>query len=57
MEAVYQKLRIHQDVTGREICEIFNKLPSKQELPDYYQVIKKPVDMDRILQKIQVDLY
>lgn len=57
MELVYHKVRDYRDVTGREICEIFNRLPSKQELPDYYQVIKKPIENDRILQKLQSNSY
>lgn len=55
MELVYNTVRDYRDVTGREICEIFNRLPSKQELPDYYQVIKRPMENDRILQKMQVN--
>ena len=28
------------------------KLPSRKELPDYYEVIRKPVDITKILTKI-----
>jgi hypothetical protein len=28
------------------------KLPSRRELPDYYEIIKKPLDIKKILQRI-----
>ena len=28
------------------------KLPTRRELPDYYEVIKRPVDISNMLQKI-----
>ncbi len=30
----------------------FIKLPTRRELPDYYEVIKRPVDISKILSKI-----
>lgn len=32
----------------RVLSEPFMVLPSKRELPDYYEVIKKPMDFRRI---------
>jgi hypothetical protein len=29
------------------------KLPSKQELPDYYNIIKKPIDIKKIQQRLE----
>lgn len=40
----------HDD--GRVLSEPFMKLPSRQRLPDYYEIIKRPVDIKRILQRI-----
>nr|CAD7593157.1 unnamed protein product [Timema genevievae] len=37
---------------GRVLSEPFMKLPSRRELPDYYDVIKKPLDIKKILQRI-----
>ena len=42
----------YQDQDGRVLSEPFMKLPSKKELPDYYEVIKRPVDISKILGKI-----
>ena len=34
-----------------EFCKF--QLPSKRELPDYYEVITKPMDFNRIQKKLQ----
>jgi hypothetical protein len=41
---------VHSD--GRVLSEPFMKLPSRRELPDYYEIIKKPLDIKKILQRI-----
>lgn len=33
------------------------KLPSRRELPDYYEVIKKPMDINRIQNRIEDGRY
>lgn len=43
-------LLVHSD--GRVLSEPFMKLPSRRELPDYYEIIKKPLDIKKILQRI-----
>lgn len=37
---------------GRVLSDPFMKLPSRRELPDYYEIIKKPLDIKKILQRI-----
>lgn len=37
---------------GRVLSEPFMKLPSKNKLPDYYDVIKKPLDIKKIHNRI-----
>lgn len=37
---------------GRVLSEPFMKLPSRRELPDYYEIIKKPLDIKKIQQRI-----
>lgn len=39
--------------TTRNLAEIFMVLPTRKELPDYYQIIKHPVD----IRKIRVPLF
>jgi hypothetical protein len=36
------------DSDGRLLSEPFNQLPTRRELPDYYEIIKKPIDLKRI---------
>ena len=58
-----QKLRLQRSIFGiynkiayfsfylsddRPLADIFTVLPSKKDLPDYYQVIKQPVDIKKI---------
>lgn len=38
---------------GRTLSGPFMKLPSKQELPDYYNIIKKPIDIKKIQQRLE----
>ena len=38
---------------GRVLSEPFMKLPSRKDLPDYYKVIRKPVDIKKLLTRIE----
>ena len=42
----------YEDQDGRVLSDPFMKLPTRRELPDYYEIIKKPVDISKILNKI-----
>lgn len=33
---------------GRQLSEVFIQLPSRKELPEYYELIRKPVDFRKI---------
>merc|ERR1712045_931647 len=47
----------YEDSDGRILSEPFYKLPSRKELPDYYEVIRKPVDIAKIQKRIDDDKY
>ncbi|KAF8792571.1 transcription activator BRG1-like [Argiope bruennichi] len=47
----------YKDSDGRVLSEAFMHLPSKRELPDYYEVIKKPVDLRKIKNRIKEHRY
>lgn len=34
--------------SGRQLSEVFIQLPSRKELPEYYELIRKPVDFRKI---------
>lgn len=36
------------DSSGRSISKIFQELPDKKEVPDYYEVIKRPMALNVI---------
>uniref|UniRef100_A0A4W4EDK0 Protein polybromo-1 n=1 Tax=Electrophorus electricus TaxID=8005 RepID=A0A4W4EDK0_ELEEL len=42
---------------GRLISELFQRLPSKIQYPDYYAIIKDPIDLKTIAQRIQIGYY
>ena len=41
------------DSDGRSICELFMRKPSAKVYPEYYVVIKQPIDLREIYQKIR----
>ena len=45
----------YRDHTGRQIAGIFMALPTRKELPEYYQIIRKPIDFKKI--KVQDIIY
>merc|ERR1712117_644576 len=47
----------YEDSDGRILSEPFYKLPSRKELPDYYEIIRRPVDIAKIQQRIDDDKY
>jgi len=38
---------------GRVLSEPFMKLPSKSKLPDYYDLIRKPIDIKKLFNRIE----
>ncbi|GAB6025093.1 putative global transcription activator SNF2L2, variant 3 [Chamberlinius hualienensis] len=47
----------YKDSDGRILSEPFLQLPSKRDLPDYYELIKKPIDLKRIQQNVKENRY
>merc|ERR1712032_990250 len=50
MKKLIEVVMQYEDSDGRVLSEPFYKLPSRKELPDYYEIIKKPVDIAKIQQ-------
>ncbi|XP_054286185.1 protein polybromo-1-like isoform X2 [Macrosteles quadrilineatus] len=58
MRTFFNTIKDYKDPkNNRQLSVIFNKLPSKIEYPDYYEVIKKPTNMESIAQKLKVGSY
>lgn len=47
----------YSDRLGRVLSEPFLQLPTRRELPDYYEIIKKPIDLKKIQQKMKDGKY
>ncbi|MED6262132.1 Protein polybromo-1 [Ataeniobius toweri] len=57
LEQLLDAVVSYTEPSGRLVSELFQKLPSKMQYPDYYAVIKEPIDLKIIAQKIQLGNY
>ncbi|XP_019118030.2 polybromo 1, like isoform X5 [Larimichthys crocea] len=57
LEQLLEAVVSHTDPSGRLVSELFQKLPSKVHYPDYYAIIKEPIDLRTIAQRIQIAYY
>ncbi|XP_041638497.1 polybromo 1, like [Cheilinus undulatus] len=57
LEQLLEAVVSHTDPSGRLVSELFQKLPSKVHYPDYYAIIKEPIDLRTIAQRIQIGHY
>jgi hypothetical protein len=57
MEAVICAILEEHDRDGRLLCPPFRILVSPDALPMYYQVIKEPIDLQKIANKIRDSEY
>ena len=57
MIRLWEILVEYQDHHGRRISDVFMVLPTRRELPMYYQIIKKPIDLKKIKDKIMKQKY
>ncbi|KAF8975131.1 hypothetical protein BGZ46_009413 [Entomortierella lignicola] len=54
---LYKLILNHKDKTGRELADIFLALPSKDEYPEYYEIIKSPMSLQLVLSRIKSGHY
>ncbi|XP_051483161.1 protein polybromo-1 isoform X5 [Apus apus] len=57
LEQLLEAVVVATNPSGRLISELFQKLPSKVQYPDYYAIIKEPIDLKTIAQRIQNGTY
>ena len=57
VKTLYDSLKDHKDTKGRQLSLIFLKLPHPKEFPDYFEVIKNPIDFEKIGSKIKQNVY
>uniref|UniRef100_A0A2M4A8V7 Putative chromatin remodeling complex rsc subunit rsc1/polybromo n=1 Tax=Anopheles triannulatus TaxID=58253 RepID=A0A2M4A8V7_9DIPT len=58
LKQMYDTLREYREPKqNRQLSYIFMKLPSKSEYPDYYDIIKNPIDIEKIEKKLRQQAY
>ncbi|XP_063147958.1 protein polybromo-1 isoform X1 [Candoia aspera] len=57
LEQLLEAVVVATNPSGHLISELFQKLPSKVQYPDYYAIIKEPIDLKTIAQRIQNGSY
>ncbi|CAG9839830.1 unnamed protein product [Diabrotica balteata] len=58
LKSFFEAIRYFRDPKdARQISQAFMKLPTKNEYPDYYEVITNPIDMEKISHKIRSNEY
>uniref|UniRef100_A0A1A8E8D8 SWI/SNF related, matrix associated, actin dependent regulator of chromatin, subfamily a, member 4 n=2 Tax=Nothobranchius kadleci TaxID=1051664 RepID=A0A1A8E8D8_NOTKA len=50
-------IKYKDSTSGRQLSEVFIQLPSRKELPEYYELIRKPVDFRKIKERIRSHRY
>ena len=48
---------VNHESDDRTLADAFLELPSRKELPDYYDVIRRPVDIKKIRSRITTSKY
>uniref|UniRef100_F1KQ15 Protein polybromo-1 n=1 Tax=Ascaris suum TaxID=6253 RepID=F1KQ15_ASCSU len=54
---LFSLIKNYKDARGRNLAAAFLELPSKLEYPDYYDVIRKPIDLAKIGSRISSHHY
>ncbi|KRY57311.1 Protein polybromo-1 [Trichinella britovi] len=57
LQTLFRRVRDYADCRGRVLSTMFQKLPPKSDYPDYYEVIKKPIDLQKIQSRIMLGQY
>ncbi|XP_075594964.1 SWI/SNF-related matrix-associated actin-dependent regulator of chromatin subfamily A member 2 isoform X2 [Balearica regulorum gibbericeps] len=57
MNAIIDTVINYKDSSGRQLSEVFIQLPSRKELPEYYELIRKPVDFKKLKERIRNHKY
>ncbi|XP_035292105.1 probable global transcription activator SNF2L2 isoform X3 [Anguilla anguilla] len=57
MNAIVDTVINYRDGSNRQLSEVFVQLPSRKELPEYYELIRKPVDFKKIKDRVRNHRY
>lgn len=56
-DKIHDLIENNTDEDGRYRCDIYLELPSKEDYPDYYQMIKSPLCLNQVAEKIDSHAY
>ena len=57
MQSCQQAIQELRNEEGRQRCELFKEVPSRQLYPDYYKIIKKPIAISTIRKRVAGTYY
>lgn len=57
MKKLYDLVIDYKDSDGRVLSSMFMQLPSRKELPEYYEIITRPLDFKKIYNRIKLHKY
>ena len=57
MNTLQNWISLKKDADGRQIASIFFVKPNPEQYPDYYEVIREPIDLKTIDMKITKSIY
>ncbi|XP_041084665.1 probable global transcription activator SNF2L2 isoform X1 [Polyodon spathula] len=57
MNAIVDTVINYKDGASRQLSDVFYQLPSRKELPEYYELIRKPVDFKKIKERVRNHKY
>ena len=57
IKTLYEAVRDYTDQKGRLLSCIFQKLPSRTEFSDYYEVIRQPISLEKIGTRVKNYIY
>lgn len=57
IQYIFDALRNKKKDDDTYLCEAFLRVPRKKTEPQYYDMIKSPIDMLKIQQRIKTDVY
>lgn len=57
MQTCQQAIQELRNEDGRQRCELFKEVPSRQLYPDYYKIIKKPIAISTIRKRVAGTYY
>ena len=56
-EELLEQLKNAKDASGKSLSELFMRVPSRRTDPEYYNIVKDPIDLTRINQRLRGDEY